>query len=336
MDVYRSASICRSLVSFSSPYFSSALGSFTSTLAEDSRQLELLYLLLTVFSVASIVPPLRIFHSAPFSRSGVKIRICGALGGRNSVAIGNAGLAARFEKEASTSKQFKTFLGGYFYLCMSLVLAAVVILGFSRTVDANLFHGNPPRPLLLWIHGAAFSTWVAFFIAQSALVRARRVSVHRLLGWFGTGLAAVMVILGFTIAAVMARFDTFVLRQQDVASFMSVPFADMILFGSCIALAIYWRKNPEYHRRLVFIATCQLMDAPFGRFDFMFNHSLFYPGLDCLIALGMVRDWVVDKRVHKVYLYALPSLIVVQSLAVYLWKINPKWWQAITQAIMGR
>jgi len=39
-------------------------------------------------------------------------------------------------------------------------------------------------------------------------------------------------------------------------------------------------------------------------------HNLFYAALDCLILLGVVRDWVVDKRVHKVYLYALPSLIV--------------------------
>jgi len=251
------------------------------------------------------------------------------------VAIGNAGLAARIEKEASTTNQLKTFLGRYFYLFMSLVLAALVILGFSRTVNANLFHANPPRPLLLWMHGAVFSTWVAFFIAQSALVRARKVSVHRLLGWFGAGLATVMVVLGLAVAVVMTRFDTVVLKQKGVEAFLSIPFEDMIIFGSCIAMAIYWRKKPEYHRRLIFIGSCQLMDAAIGRFDFMFNHNLFYPALDCLIVLGMLRDWVVDKRVHKVYLYALPSLIVVQGLAIYAWRINPKWWQGITQAIMG-
>jgi len=251
------------------------------------------------------------------------------------VAIGNVRLAAGIEKEASTTQQFKAFLSRYFYLCMSLVLAAIVILGFSRTANANLFHANPPRPLLLWIHGAAFSTWIVFFVAQSALVRARKVSVHRLLGWFGAGLASVMVVLGFTIAVVMARFDTVVLQQKDVNAFLSVPFADMMIFGSCIAMAIYWRKKPEYHRRLIFIASCQLMDAAIGRFDFMFNHNLFFPALDCLIVLGMVRDWIVDKRVHKVYLYALPLLMVVQSLATYAWRINPKWWQGITQAIVG-
>jgi len=38
------------------------------------------------------------------------------------VAIGDAGLAARIEKEASTTNQLQTFLSRYFYLVMSLVL----------------------------------------------------------------------------------------------------------------------------------------------------------------------------------------------------------------------
>lgn len=251
------------------------------------------------------------------------------------MAIGNVGLGARVEKEARTTEPLKTFLSRYFYLCMALVMVALVVWGFSNTVGANLFHANPPRPLLLWIHGAAFATWIVFFTLQSALVRVGKVGVHRFLGWFGAGLAVLMVVLGFTIAVVMTRFDAAVLHLKDVDSFLSIPFQDMIVFGTCIALAIYWRTRPEYHRRLVFIATCCLMDAAFGRFDFWYNHSIFYLGLDLLIVLGMVRDWVVDGRVHKVYRYALPLLIVSQSLATYAWRINPRWWQGFTHAILG-
>jgi FtsH-binding integral membrane protein len=251
------------------------------------------------------------------------------------MAIGNAGLAVVAERESSTTTQLKTFLSRYFYFCMSLVLAGLVVWGFSKTVDANLFHANPPRPRLLWIHGAAFSTWVIFFIAQSTLVRVHKVKVHRFLGWLGAGLATFMVGLGFTIAVVMARFDTVVLHQTGADAFLSVPFYDMIVFGTLIALAIYWRKKPDYHRRLIFIASCGLMDAAFGRFDFLFNHNLFYPALDALMVLGAVRDLVVDGRVHKVYRYALPVLIVGQSLAVYAWRVNPTWWQGITRLFMA-
>jgi hypothetical protein len=100
-------------------------------------------------------------------------------------------------------------------------------------------------------------------------------------------------------------------------------------------MAIYWRKKPEYHRRRMFIASCQLMDAALGRFDFMLDHNLFFPALDGLILRGMARDSVVDGRVHKVYLHALPAMIVIHSFAIYLWRVTPVWWAAITHTILG-
>ena len=70
------------------------------------------------------------------------------------------------------------------------------------------------------------------------------------------------------------------------------------------------------------------MDAAIGRFEFMFNHSLFYAALDCLILLGVARDWVVDKRVHKVYLYALPfeaaSLLLLIAIVGAVWMAKRK------------
>jgi hypothetical protein len=172
------------------------------------------------------------------------------------------------------------------------------------------------------------------FIVQSSLVRARKVSVHRFLGWFGAGLATTMFLLGLRVAVVMARFDSSVLHLPGTDAFLSIPFYDMATFGICMSLAIYWRKKPEFHRRLVLIASCTLMDAALGRFDFIFNHNLFYPCLDLLIVLGMARDWLVDGRAHKVYRYALPPMILAQALTVYAWRANPAWWQAITHAIL--
>jgi len=236
---------------------------------------------------------------------------------------------------AVSTDGLKGWVSRYFYFAMSLLLGALVVWGFSRTIGDNLFHPAVPRPILLWIHGAAFSAWVAFFIAQSTLVRIHRVSWHRLMGWFGAGLATMMVPLGFVIAVVMARFDTFQLHQTGGEAFLAIPFYDMTAFGVLIALAICWRKKTEFHRRLIFIATCGLMDAPVGRFAFLFDHNLFYLCLDLLMAMGVLRDLVVDRRVHKVYLYALPVLIVGQNLAIYTWRINPAWWRAITGPIMG-
>jgi hypothetical protein len=256
------------------------------------------------------------------------------------VSAEGVGTAAAAEKGTSATPRFRAFVNryfyfSYFYFFMSLLFATVVVWGFSRTVDNSLFHAAPPRPLLLWIHGAVFSSWVVFFIAQSMLVRLRKVSWHRFMGWFGAGLATVMVPLGVAIAIVMGRFDTVQLHMTDAAAFLAIPFYGMLAFGTIIALAIYWRKRPEFHRRLMFVATCGLMDAAFARFDFVYDHHIFFLCVDLLIALGLVRDLVVDGRVHKVYRYALPAVIVGQNLAVYLWLVDPRWWHAVTWAILG-
>lgn len=226
------------------------------------------------------------------------------------------------------------WLTDYFYFAMSLLIAAIVVVGFSRTVNPNLFHAAIPRPFLLWVHGAAFSTWVAFYIFQSALVRTHNVKLHRSLGWFGVGLGGLMVPLGFTIAIVMGRFDAVQLHLSD-PTFLSIPFYDMIAFGVLLTLAISWRRKPELHRPLLFLATCCLLDAPFGRSDFIFYHYLFYPCLDAVMLLGVVRDLVVNRRINSVYRYAMPALIAGQALTVYLWHWNPAWWLRTTRAILG-
>jgi hypothetical protein len=222
----------------------------------------------------------------------------------------------------------------YFYFFLSLVVAGIVVAGFSQTVDRFLIHAAPPRPVLLWIHGAAFSGWVILFILQSALVRVRKVSLHRTLGWFGAVLGAVMVTLGTVIAVVMGRFDALQLHRSN-PSFLSVSFFDMLAFGTLFGLAILWRGKPEMHRRFMVLATCGLLSAAFGRFDYLFNHNVFYLCVDAVMLLGVARDLLVDGRVHKVYLYGIAAVVLGQNLAMYMWRGAPGWWVSMSKEILG-
>jgi len=220
-------------------------------------------------------------------------------------------------------------------IAMSLLIAAIVVSGFRLTVNANLLHPSIPRPLILWFHAAAFTGWVGFFIFQSALVRTHNVKWHRFFGWFGAALGAVMIPLGITTSIVMGRFDTTAEHLPGADAFLIVPFFDMLAFGTFFALAVLWRRKPELHRRLLFIATCGLLDAAFGRFDYLYFHGLFFPCLDGVILLGVVRDLLVNRRVHKVYLTALPVLFVVQAIVTYTWMSNSAWWVKIAHSILG-
>ena len=227
------------------------------------------------------------------------------------------------------------FVDKYFYFAMSLLVAGIVVYGFGHTVDHNLIHAAPARPLLLWFHGAAFSGWVVFFIFQSTLVRTHNVKWHRLFGWFGAALGTAMVVLGVATAIVMTRFDTHTLHEPGGDAFLIVPFYDVAAFATLFGLAVIWRKKPELHRRLMFVATCGLLAAAFGRIPFVSEHLAFYWALDGVILLGVVRDLIVNRSIHKVYLVTLPVLIACQAFVVHTMANGSAWWLKIADRILG-
>ena len=226
-----------------------------------------------------------------------------------------------------------SLLGQYFYFFMSLLIAATVVYGFSHTIDHNLIHASPLPPFVLYIHAIIFPAWVVFFIVQSALVSFHNVRLHRRLGWFGVGLAVAIVVLGAWTSASMVRFS---IQQKDPfnsTAFTIVQVLDIACFAVPFALAIYWRRKPEFHRRLMLIASCALLDAAFGRFPAL--PLVFSPaGVDALICLGVIRDLIVEHRVHKVYLYALPILIVCQIAAMEIFIHASPWWMNIADRIL--
>ncbi|HEU5341671.1 hypothetical protein [Edaphobacter sp.] len=239
--------------------------------------------------------------------------------------------------EVSAVNRLRGLLGKYFYFFMSLLVAAVVVYGFSHTIDQNLIHAVPVRPWILYLHGIVFSGWVAFFIVQSALVRVHKVSVHRTLGWFGVALGVLIPVLGISTAITMDRFNILHFHENSAAPFFAIQLNDMVVFAICFGLAVLWRSRPEFHRRLLLVATCALTSAAFARFPGMGLPMLGWTCVcvDLLIFLGVVRDLIVNRRIHQVYLYALPALIVAQSIAMYLFRAAPPQWLRITHAILG-
>ena len=223
----------------------------------------------------------------------------------------------------------------YFYLSMSLLITAIVIYGFSHTVNSNLLHPDMPRPWILWVHGILFFGWLFFFVLQSTLVRTHNVRIHRTLGWFGVAWASAMVVVGISTGITMTRYNILHHRFDDSLQFLAIPLSDMVIFGAIFALAIYFRTKPEYHRRLMLISCCLLTDAAFGRFPIhAFADHWFYAGVDVLLLIAILRDLIVTRTVHPVYRYALPVLIVAQSITLYAYLAAPPGWVNIANAIL--
>lgn len=247
------------------------------------------------------------------------------------------------------SRKMAAVLNRWFYFGMTLLTAAVVAYGFGRQIGPRLLEAAPPRPVVLWVHSILFSLWMGFLIAQSALVRGRNMKMHRTLGWVGAGLAAAMTVVGVITSVVMTRFvlqylnthPNFVLGgiHSDGLARMRVAgqlgsLWNIACFTALFWLAVYWRKKPEIHRRLMLLATCMLLAPAFSRFPQPFVSAHSYYWVDAVILLGVARDVIVTRRVHKVYYCVLPILILGQQFVVHTMLAEPAWWMRIASSIV--
>ncbi|MGH6888050.1 MAG: hypothetical protein ACREHF_02450 [Rhizomicrobium sp.] len=227
----------------------------------------------------------------------------------------------------------------YFYFGMAILIAVIVLYGFSNTVGGNLFHPVHPaiaRPHILYLHAALFLSWIALFVVQTALIRARNLRLHRRLGVFGVVLGISMFWVGLVTAIVMRKYRL-AHDSTETAAFLAIPFNDLLDFTIAFALALAWRQKPELHRRLMLFATIALTGAAFARFPLamMNNPWFFYVGTDLLVAIAAVRDLVTTRRIHPVYLLGLPAMMCGEYGGVYLFLHQPPAWLAICRFMLG-
>jgi hypothetical protein len=227
----------------------------------------------------------------------------------------------------------------YFYFGMAILIAAIVVYGFSNTVVDNLFrpvHPSIPRPRILYLHATLFLSWIALFVAQTALIRARNLHLHRRLGVLGVVLGISIFWVGLATAIVMRKYRL-AHDSTETPAFLAIPFNDLLDFTILFALALYWRQRTEFHRRLMLFATCALTGAAFARFPLaiMNNPWFFYAGTDLLVAIAALRDLVTLRRIHPVYLYGLPAMMCGEYGGVYLFLHPPAVWLAICRFLLA-
>lgn len=211
-----------------------------------------------------------------------------------------------------------------FYSASAVAMAAVVFIGFARTFFLRpLFPDIPaPQEPIFIAHGLVFSAWMVLLVVQTALIANDRRALHRSLGVFGALLAVAVVAFGVSGALVAAaRPGGFMNVPVPPLSFLIVPLLDMAIFGTCVALAVLWRKAPQTHKRLMLIATVSMLTAAFARFplSITFNNVLVAFFLtDLFIVALAVRDFTSRGRLHPVTLWAGGITILSQPLRLAL------------------
>jgi hypothetical protein len=207
-----------------------------------------------------------------------------------------------------------------FYLVTTIAMLLAVVVGFSRSFFLRpLFPGWPsPSEPFFYVHGVLFAAWCVLLVGQAALVSSGRTPFHRTLGWYGAALAASMVATG-TYAALLAasRPTGFTGLPVPPLQFLAVPLFDIVLFSTFVALAIARRRDAQAHKRLMLLASVNLLAAAFARWPLVHavgNPFLYFGLADLFIIAMAIRDVRTRGRLHPVVLWGGLAIIASQPL----------------------
>jgi FtsH-binding integral membrane protein len=225
----------------------------------------------------------------------------------------------------------------YFFMGMGLLMAATVFVGFAPSYYlAGLFRAPLPSTIV-HVHRALFTGCILFFIAQTSLVSTGRVDIHRKLGLFGFFWASLMVIVG-----VMAATDSLVRADRpgrDPLFFYIIPLSDMLVFAPLIYFAYRARRDPPAHKRLILVATIDLLIAAIARWPVAYLHrNAMHAGMvSCLFLLILVAyDLWSTHKVHRATLWASALMIFVYAVRIPLgkteaWHAFATWVQSVAR-----
>jgi len=219
-----------------------------------------------------------------------------------------------------------------FFIASSIGMALLVFVGFARTFFLRPWFPDVGYAVaseaIFYIHGALFSAWMILLVAQTSLIRIGRVRFHRRMGIFGAILATSMVVIGIFGSIVAARRpDGFSDMPVPPLQWLAIPFFDMVFFGLFVGLAIAMRRNSQSHKRLMLIATINIIDAAVIRLplSIILNGPfiMMYLLADVFIVFLIFWDLYSIRRLHPVTLWAGLVTVISQPLRFWIFDTEP-------------
>ena len=207
-----------------------------------------------------------------------------------------------------------------FYLGATFVFLALVLWVFARTYFFKVWFGTPVLPVLLHVHGAVMSGWVVLLAAQSGLVAAHRVQWHRRLGVFGAGWAVLVVVMGSvtTVHAAARAVQAGKESAPVLVMIMGLEVLQMLFFGTFVALAIFWRRRTDIHKRLMLMTIACMLPSVLARLPVSFmSNGVILLGLDVFVAGCIAIDAWRNRRIHPALAWAGGVFVVAFQIAFF-------------------
>jgi hypothetical protein len=239
-----------------------------------------------------------------------------------SEALAGDGSLARQNRAQRTERLF--FSG------IAFALLIVVFVGFAPTYFLRESFGTPALTPSLQVHGLLFTTWMILLAVQTSLIAASKTAWHRRLGIAGALLGAAMMVAGAYVAITRARSGLSTPPPPGLtpAVVLTLPLATLIVFPALFGSALKFRRRTDFHKRLVILATLELVTAAVARWPVIstLGPVAFFGFTDLFVVALAAYDWKTRGRVHPATVWGGLFLIVWQPLRLAIGFTAP--WQS--------
>lgn len=260
--------------------------------------------------------------------------------------VNNLTLSGQPTRTAANPRVERLFFSG-----MAVLFLVTVFFGFAQTyylyglVDFPHWKRAfaPPHPLIVHIHGIVLSLWFLLLIAQTSLVAAHRVRLHKRLGLAGFALACLVVLVSFAVDCEhLARaYPPGDPRIAGKAGGSFEVIFELIIFAVLVYFGYRYRSHPAAHKRLMLIATINLLPPALARWPVLI-HGNFNVALGVTYGLVLVivmYDLLARGKVHPATLGAGLFYVALRNpLLISIVSDNRTWWLrlAIRAQNLGR
>jgi hypothetical protein len=231
---------------------------------------------------------------------------------------------------------------------MALAMAAATFLGFAPTYFLVGFNDGPTPDLTprLHIHGALCTAWVLLLVVQTRLIASRRHDIHRLVGIAGVGIGVAIAVSGIFVGLNSHRRVHTAVTADTLADpyvFLIFPFVAVFMFTLFATLGVLKRRRPESHKRLMLLATANMIVPALARIATQAAQGagiVGVPGvvggvllLNIFLAAMIIHDLTTRGRLHPVTLWGVGFVVLSEPLRFAIGFSSP--WQEFARTLLS-
>jgi hypothetical protein len=205
--------------------------------------------------------------------------------------------------------------GRWFYVGVTLLVILLNVFSFAPSiVDPSARTVPLPLTFIDLAHALVSVTWLLVFLAQVTLIATGRPAIHRRLGIVGVLLSAALIVVTWFMLVEGARrgFDLsgdLVPRGTALDPATSLaPVNALLPIGVLVGGAVWYRRRPAMHKRLMMLALLTSTGAPIAHLVGHWPALRPYPVINpisglLLLSLLAIHDRVSERRIHPVSLW---------------------------------